>query len=270
MKNIITNVLSGDKKALSDLLDLVNEKVFSLCVYYLGEIPLAEDACQDILLKIADKLNTLKEADKFENWALVVASNHLRNMVTRSHRYEHISFEAMGEESVAHLSSEYSDNRYESEIELAYELKVSCTIAMIMCLNEDDRMVFLYGELLNLKSSDIGEIMGVSADTARKRLSRSKQKLLQFIHNNCGLINKDNPCKCRSRLFYAMDKKRVAKDRIEFSHSLWLSSKEQIEDKIAEMEHLEDLSAVYANNPHYELPEYLFKKVLQITQNNFS
>ena len=48
---------------------------------------------------------------------------------------------------------------------------------------------------------DIGaEILAISKENYRQRLHRARCDLVNFMNKKCGIINKDNPCRCHKKL----------------------------------------------------------------------
>ena len=76
---LIQKGTAGDKKALETVLASVQDLVFNLSLRMLGTFPDAEDATQDILLKIMTHLSSFKGESLFSTWVFRIASNHLKN-----------------------------------------------------------------------------------------------------------------------------------------------------------------------------------------------
>ena len=68
--------------------------------------------------------------------------------------------------------------------------------AMLLCLDREQRLIFILGELFEFPDSVGGEVMEISKENFRVKLHRAKQQLYNFMNNKCGLINKKNPCRC--------------------------------------------------------------------------
>ncbi|NJN34952.1 MAG: hypothetical protein HC817_12570 [Saprospiraceae bacterium] len=76
------------------------------------------------------------------------------------------------------------------------ESKVACMAGMLMCLDREQRMVYILGALFEIDHNLGAEIFNISTDNFRQKLSRSKKDLHQWMHNRCGLVNTENPCRC--------------------------------------------------------------------------
>jgi len=111
----------------------------------LGTIADAEDASQDILIKIRTNLSSFKMNTKFETRVYRIASNYLvdykKSMFAQypldfSYYDNDIKFKS--DESIEHVFE-----KIESE-QLANELKLSCTNVMLQCLTPVNRCIFIY------------------------------------------------------------------------------------------------------------------------------
>ena len=83
--HLVGQAAEGDKNSLENLLLGVQELVFSLSLRMLGTFPDAEDATQDILLKIMTHLSSFKGESLFSTWVFRIAVNHLKDY--KKHRF---------------------------------------------------------------------------------------------------------------------------------------------------------------------------------------
>jgi hypothetical protein len=79
---------------------------------------------------------------------------------------------------------------------LVEEAKLSCTTGMLLCLDRRQRLVFTLGEILGASDTVGGEVLEMTADNFRQCLVRARRDLYSFMNNQCGLVNKNNPCRC--------------------------------------------------------------------------
>ena len=83
----------GDKKALEDLILKIQDKIYGLALRMLYNPSDAEDAPQEILLKIITHLSTFRGESAFTTWMYRVAVNHLLTLRRRQPELEAVSFE---------------------------------------------------------------------------------------------------------------------------------------------------------------------------------
>jgi hypothetical protein len=79
---------------------------------------------------------------------------------------------------------------------LVEEAKIGCTMGMLLCLDRKQRLIFTLGEVLGASDAVGGEILKITADNFRQCLTRARRDLYAFMNDQCGLVNKDNPCRC--------------------------------------------------------------------------
>lgn len=235
-----------------DLVNKIKNQIFNLSLKFLNDFDSAEDATQDILIKIIKKYPTLIDRNKAFPWALKIATNHLINLKVRNNRFEFISFDIMEQDCKIVMSDTSNLNLSTEETDkLQLELKISCTLAMLMCLSKEERIVYVLSSMFNLSSVQGGEMMSITPELFRKKLSRAKHKLRNFLESNCGLINKDATCKCRNRLGYAIKNNRISFDNPTYLSPKYLDSNVEIRLLISQMEKFDDYSDVFKTNPDY-------------------
>ena len=79
------------------------------------------------------------------------------------------------------------------------EIKYSCTAGMLLCLDREQRLIYVLGEIFEIDHILGAEILSISKDNYRQKLSRARSQLIQFMNNKCGLVNKKNPCRCSKK-----------------------------------------------------------------------
>lgn len=74
---------SGDRMALEELLAAIRPRALNVCRGVLPYSPDAEDACQEALISIANKIGTWGGRGRFTTWMHVVAVNAARSTYRR-------------------------------------------------------------------------------------------------------------------------------------------------------------------------------------------
>ena len=67
---------------------------------------------------------------------------------------------------------------------------------MLLCLDREQRLVFVLGDLLGVSDTLGAEVLELSPDNFRQRLSRARRQLLEFAQGHCGLVDSGNRCRC--------------------------------------------------------------------------
>lgn len=76
-KTTIDLARDGDAQALETLVRAVQGHVYHLSIRMLADPMAAQDATQEILIRIITKLSTFQGDSKFETWTYRVATNYL-------------------------------------------------------------------------------------------------------------------------------------------------------------------------------------------------
>jgi RNA polymerase sigma-70 factor (ECF subfamily) len=73
----------GDRDAMESLLSAVRPRALNVCRGVLPYTPDAEDACQEALIKVAQRIGTWNQRGRFTTWLHVVAVNSARSTYRR-------------------------------------------------------------------------------------------------------------------------------------------------------------------------------------------
>ncbi|USF28238.1 hypothetical protein N510_003197 [Firmicutes bacterium ASF500] len=214
---LIGQATAGDRAALETVLTGVQDLVFNLSLRMLGTFHDAEDASQDILLKVMTHLSSFKGDSAFTTWVFRIAANHLKDYKKHMFAQLPLSFEFYGDDIRNGKIQDVPDltQNVEQTI-LAEELKLSCTNVMLQCLDPDSRCIFILGTMFRLDSRIAGDILGITPEAYRQRLSRVRKRMAEFLSEYCGEYGQ-GACHCANRVNYAIQNHRIAPDRLDFT-----------------------------------------------------
>lgn len=77
MSTFIRCAVEGDKDALGTVLESVRDMVFNLSLRMMGMIEDAEDATQEIMIRVMTSLSSFKGESLFSTWVYRIAKNYL-------------------------------------------------------------------------------------------------------------------------------------------------------------------------------------------------
>ena len=268
LQALVDKATSGDKTALETLIVNVQDIVFNLSLRMLGTFADAEDATQDILLKMITHLSSFRGDSAFTTWVFRIAANHLKNY--KKHMFAHypLSFEYYGNDIENGKIQDVPDltQNVEKDI-LAEELKMSCTNVMLQCLDMESRCIFILGTMFKIDSRIAGDILEITPEAYRQRLSRIRKKMADFLSEYCGEYG-SGKCKCKSRVNYAIESHRLNPLRLDYMTATEIPIQTMIDVKNA-MEDIYDLSRDFSFCKPYQSPErlkHLIQEFLDSTQ----
>ena len=248
-QKLVRLAAEGDKGALEQLLTGVQDLVFNLSLRMLGTIHDAEDASQEILIRVMTNLASFRGESAFSTWVFRIAVNHLKNYRKSMFAQHPLSFEYYGEDIVSGKEKDIPDLTMGVDRNLLeQELKLSCTNVMLQCLDTDSRCIYILGTMFRVDSRLAAEILESSPEVYRQRLSRIKKKMAGFLEEYCGLSGK-GVCSCSKRISYAIATHRVNPEKPEYT-SLEENTEFLQECKTA-MEEIDDRSLVFSSLPAY-------------------
>ena len=265
---LVHKATEGDKKALETLVADVQDIVFNLSLRMLGTFVDAEDAAQDILLKMITHLSSFKGGSAFTTWVFSIAVNHLKNYKKHMFARYPLSFEYYGDDIENGKIQDVPDltQNVEKDI-LAEELKMSCTNVMLQCLDAESRCIFILGTMFKIDSRIAGDILGMTPEAYRQRLSRVRKKMAEFLGQYCGEYG-NGRCKCRDRVNYAIQSHRLNPLGLDYVAAAEIPVETMLDVKSA-MEDIDDLSQDFSFCKPYQSSErtkHLIKEFLDSTQ----
>lgn len=268
IQDLVDKATAGDKKALETLIVGVQDIVFNLSLRMLGTFADAEDATQDILLKMITHLSSFRGDSSFTTWVFSIAANHLKNYKKHMFARYPLSFEYYGDDIENGKSQDVPDltQNVEKGI-LAEELKMSCTNVMLQCLDMESRCIFILGTMFKIDSRIAGDILGMTPEAYRKRLSRIRKKMADFLGEYCGEYGSGR-CKCIDRVNYAIQSHRINPLQLDYMTATEISMQTMMDVKNA-MEDIDDLSQDFSFCKPYQSPErtkHLIQEFLDSTQ----
>ncbi len=268
MQALVGQATAGDKKALETLVAGVQDMVFNLSLRMLGTFADAEDAAQDILLKMITHLSSFRGDSAFTTWVFRIAVNHLKNYKKHMFARFPLSFEYYGDDIENGKLQDVPDLTQNVEKELlAEELKMSCTNVMLQCLDPESRCIFILGTMFQLDSRIAGEILEMTPEAYRQRLSRVRRKMADFLGQYCGEYG-GGRCKCKDRVNYAIQNHRIHPLQLDYTAASEIPVQTIVDVKNA-MEEIDGLSQDFSFCKPYRSPERtrnLTQKFLDSTQ----
>ncbi|WP_282091139.1 RNA polymerase sigma factor [Epibacterium ulvae] len=201
-KTDVASAQAGDAKALELIVRRIQSRLYKLSLRMLADPDLAQDATQEILIRVITKLSTFQGQSSFETWSYRVATNYLltaRKVLTKD---PGLTFSAFADDLFDGLADENA--AAPDDHVMLNELRLKCTMAMLLCLDPPHRAAYILGEVLEFEHVDAADVLSISQANFRKRLSRARKQVQAFTAQTCGLANSSAPCSCSKRLPAAM------------------------------------------------------------------
>lgn len=232
LEDLAHGAVHGDKDALEQLVRALQGDIYGLSLRMLCNREDAEDATQEILVRIVTHLSQFDFRSKLKTWAYRVAVNYILDVKKSAVERLRLSFEQFADDLNTGLSLEAPSDSEESL--LIEEVKVGCTFAILQCLDRPHRLAYILGEIMEQAGPEASEILDVPADLFRKRLQHARREILQFTRSYCGLASDTAPCKCNRQVQTALRLGKISAGSCNFAATS--SSFQQIRGMVRNVE----------------------------------
>lgn len=199
--------LDGDPSAVRTVVQTLQRPVFHLALRMLMHHDDAEEATQEALLKVVTRLSSFDGRSLFSTWAWSVATRSIIDFSRARSRPHALTFEDFAKDVTRDLD-QTATTRPEDAV-LVGQVKVGCARAMLQCLDEDQRLAYVLGEILEVDQVQAAQALGLTAATFRKRLERARLRVATAVRAFCGVVSAQAQCRCRKRLVPAQAMRRL-------------------------------------------------------------
>jgi len=194
---LVKEAQSGDQNSLEKLVIIHQRFIYNIALKFVRNADDAADLSQEAIIKMITSISQFKGKSSFRTWLYKIVLNHFLTSSGKRPELEVRSFEDYG----TFLDNVYNEEIMTEEEHKQYEdaiilVRNNCMTSMLLCLDRQQRLIFILGAIFNCKSNVAARLLGITAENFRKQLSRAKSDLFQFMENKCGLMNPDNPCRC--------------------------------------------------------------------------
>jgi RNA polymerase sigma factor (sigma-70 family) len=270
-QDIVERATQGDLPAIDALLLAIQPGVFNLALRMLGNREDAADATQEILLKVVTNLGGFRNQAAFTTWVFQIARNHLLTASTRSRESPEVSLEGLGErlqqglEFSASLGDPQGTARtLTPEDKLAArQVALGCTQNMLLTLDREQRLVYVLDVVFGLTSTEAAEVLAITPDAYRQRLSRARARLDGFAAGTCGQVNRSVDCQCARQLPALAHLAQSGATSKQPAPLVAMNRRErdETERQFDVLLRMGDAAAVFRAHPNYEAPEAIVQSI---------
>ena len=176
----------GDTKAFEELISVYQKKILNMAYRMLGDKDDAEDAAQDVFIRVYKSLASFHAEAAFSTWLYKIATNVCLDILRRKKRQN-----TKGTVSIHQFSQE--DEEYEMPIAdsapTPYEeaQKSEARRALeeaLLKLGPEQRAVIVLRDINGLSYEEIAEAQGCTLGTIKSRINRSRLMLRKLLEKD--------------------------------------------------------------------------------------
>ncbi|MGK8553295.1 RNA polymerase sigma factor [Nocardia gipuzkoensis] len=253
-KDMVARAVAGDRDAVAQVVRLLQDPLYRLALRMVWRPAEAEDATQEILLRVLDHLHTWRAEAKLLTWAYRIGVNYLLNLRRQTpQEAAQLSLDAYREGLADGLAD--ADYRGPEAQLLTAEVRLTCSQGMLQCLAREERIAFVLGDVFELSSPEAAWVLGITPAAYRKRLERAKKRLGNFMNATCGLVDPAAFCRCSRRVDKALALGRVNARKPVFAHHPVSAGGRTAGEAEQQMIRLHDAASVLRAHPDYAAPQ---------------
>src|SRR6266536_4870188 len=200
-RELVCRAQGGNREALEHLITRHQAWIYNIVLRMVYLPQDAEDATQEILVKLITKLSTFAGKSSFRTWLYRIVVNHVLNLKRGQADLAGWTFTRYGESLDATPDMDLPDPRsVPADVQLLVdEARIGCTSGMLLCLDREQRLIYILGEIFGVTDLVGAELLEISRENFRQKLARARRDLHNFLHDKCGLVNRANPCRCAKK-----------------------------------------------------------------------
>ena len=169
----------GDAEAMNRIIGDVQDMVYYNCLKMLRDEQKAQDAAQDILIAVYQKIGTLSDPQSYVGWVRRITANHCKSCLSKTNKEFLLPENEEGEDPFA--SFEDTDEQRIPDKALDNEETRRMILELIDKLPDEQRMcvmLFYYDEM---KTREIAETLQVSEGTIKSRLNYARKAIKEGV-----------------------------------------------------------------------------------------
>lgn len=178
--SLIKRAIQGDNDAFESLMSAYERKIYGLCLRMMGNRQDGEDAAQEAMVRIWQKLPQYRGEAAFSTWVYRVTASACTDAIRKRSLRAQPSLEAMREEGVEPQDGAPTPQQAVENTERREAMQRA-----IAGVPEQMRSVFLLRDVHGLSVEETARALNVSSGTVKSRLSRTREKIAAALRE-CG------------------------------------------------------------------------------------
>ena len=176
---LVRSFQAGNKAAFDKLVLKHKDRIFNLCIRFLGDYQEANDSAQEVFVKAYRSLKGFRFESAFGTWLYRIAVNTCKNKVkSLDYRYAKRMVYLDNPGAVQDgYGLEISDETQSPLAELEKKERMELIQRAIESLPPEQKMVVILRDIQGLPYDDIADITGYGLGTVKSRLSRARLEL---------------------------------------------------------------------------------------------
>jgi RNA polymerase sigma-70 factor, ECF subfamily len=179
---LVRRFKEGDRAAFAELVHRYQDRVFTLCLRWMGDSHLAEEVAQDVFLALYRSLGSFRGDAQLSTWVYRVVVNHCKNRKLYRRRRSldhHEPLEGEGREDGP--ERQIADDGPGTDAPLHANQAEVLLHEALDHLDEEQRQIIVLREVQDLSYEEIADILELPRGTVKSRLHRDRLELASVL-----------------------------------------------------------------------------------------
>ena len=172
-------IREGNEEAFREIYDRYHIPMYYIAKKYVKSGSLAEDAVQDIFVKLWEKRHTINEAKSIKGFLFTMLRNHVLNML-RDRKKEIIS--------MAEVDEELLPGKNLTDDEILYKEYHDILEKGMGELSDRKREIFELRTLKGHSNSEVAKLLKINIRTVKTHYYLSSKFIRTYLKNHAGLL----------------------------------------------------------------------------------
>jgi RNA polymerase sigma-70 factor (ECF subfamily) len=172
-KQLIQNIINGDKDAFKELIILYQKFVINICFKFVNNIDDANDIAQDVFIEVFKTIDKFRSDSKISTWLYRISVNRSLNFLRDNKKYKSTGSYSDEPEKIA----DYSSRSDSPDLAYANKERKELLDNAIDSLPDRQKAVFILNKKDGLSYDEISKVLGISLKAVESLLIRAKKNL---------------------------------------------------------------------------------------------
>jgi RNA polymerase sigma-70 factor (ECF subfamily) len=186
-EDLVRSFQSGERDSFEELVIRNQDRIVSLCRWFLCDYEDACDAAQDVFIKVYKGLDNFRFEAAFSTWLYKIAVNTCKNRINSlEYRFKRFMLRLQGVSGDQAQHLKIPDNRPDPEEKLGEKERRLLIQNAIGRLSPKYRTVVVLRDVEGLSYEEVAEAAGLNLGTVKSRLARGRKALFESLRNIFG------------------------------------------------------------------------------------
>ncbi len=188
VEKIVQDCQTGDLAAFATLFTYFQDRIYDLACTILHDESEAEDALQDVFIRVFERINSYQAKSSFETWLVSITVNHCRDRLRRRKVRQALSLENLAPRWLARILGQGQS----PEATLEWRERQQSLWEMVDSLGDRLRLPLILRYYYGLRCGEVAQVLGLTTGTVYGQLSEGRSRLREKLQETQGAA-KDRP-----------------------------------------------------------------------------